>query len=92
MGFMMTVDQTLIRAPLARIERNTPFYTGTVDPTCMKKFLFDMTIGNKLRTRKPNDPNLKWGVVAAKAAAAQARNREDLKLKKGKEITSRISV
>ena len=39
-GYMMTVNLMLIRAPIARIEVDTPFYTGTVEAMCMKHPLF----------------------------------------------------
>ena len=41
-GYILTVNQTLTRAPIARIEGNTPFYTGTVETMCMKYSLFDI--------------------------------------------------
>ena len=43
-GYMMTVNRTLIRAPIARIEVDTPFYTGTVEAVSMKDPLFDLII------------------------------------------------
>ena len=54
---MMTVNRTLIRAPMARIEVDTPFNTGTVEAMCMKDPLFDLIIGNVPGARNPNDPN-----------------------------------
>ena len=56
-GYMMTVNRTLIRAPISRIEVDTPLYTGTVEAMCMKDPLFDLIIGNVPGARKPNDPN-----------------------------------
>ena len=41
MDYMMIVDRTLIRAPIARIEVDMPFYTGTVEAMCMKDPLLD---------------------------------------------------
>ena len=55
-GHMMALDRTLIRAPIARFEVDTPFYTGIVEAMCMKDPLFDLAIWNVPRTRKPNDP------------------------------------
>ena len=54
--YMMTVDRTLIRASVARIELDMPFYIGTVEAMCMENLLFDMTIRNVPGARKPNDP------------------------------------
>ena len=44
MVYMITVNRTLIRALIARIEVNTPFYTGTMEAMCMKDSLFDLII------------------------------------------------
>ena len=64
----MTVDRTLIRAPIAKIEVNTPFYTGTVKAIRMKDPLFDLIIVEVSGARKPNDPNPEWEVLAAAVA------------------------
>ena len=37
-GYMMAVNQTLIRAPIPRIEVDKPFYRGTFDDMCMVMF------------------------------------------------------
>ena len=44
-GYMMTINRTLIRAPIARTKVNTPLYTGTVEAMFTKDFLFDIIIG-----------------------------------------------
>ena len=88
----MTVNQTLIRAPIARIEVDPPFYTGTVEAMCMKDPLFDLIIGNVPGARKPNDPNPEWGVVAAAVTTAQARERGNPKPLNVKEVTSKMAV
>ena len=91
-GHMLTVDRTIKRAPIARIEVDTPFYNGTVEAMCMKDPLFDLIIGNVPEARKPDDPDPKWGVVAAAVTRAQARDRRDLKPLKVKEVTSKMAV
>ena len=42
---------------IARIEVDTPFYTGTIKALYMKDPRFDFIIGNVPGARKPNDPN-----------------------------------
>ena len=91
-GYMITVDRTLIRAPIARIEVDTPFYIGTVKAMYVKDPLFDLIILNVPGARKPNDPNPEWGVVAAEVTKAQARERENPKPLKVNEMTSKMSV
>ena len=41
-GYMMTVDRTLIRAPISRIEVDMPFYTGTVEAMCREDLLINL--------------------------------------------------
>ena len=89
---MLTVNRTLIRAPISRIEVDTSFYTGTVEAMCMKDPLFDLIIGNVPGARKPNDPNPEWGVVAAAVTRAQAREHGNSKPLKVKEVTSKMAV
>ena len=47
----MTVDRTIKRAPMAKIEVDTPFYVGTVEALCLQDPLFDLIIGNVPRAR-----------------------------------------
>ena len=35
MGHIMTVDRTINRAPMAKVEVDTPFYVGTVKTLCL---------------------------------------------------------
>ena len=86
-GCMMTVDRTLIGTPIARIEVDTPFYTGTVEAMCMNDPQFDLLIGNVSGAKKPNDPNQEWGGVATVVTRAQTRERENPKPLKVMEIT-----
>ena len=58
-GYMMMVDRTLKKAPIARINRDTPYYTGVVEALCLLDPLFDLIIGNVPGARRPDDPNPK---------------------------------
>ena len=91
-GYLMTVDPTLIRAHIAMIKVDTPFYFGTIEAMCMKDPLFDLIIGNVPGARKPIVPNPEWGVVAAAVTRAQARECGNPKLLKMKEMTSKMVV
>ena len=35
-GHIMKVDRTIKRAPMARVEMDTPFYVGTIEALCLK--------------------------------------------------------
>ena len=82
----------LIGAPIARIKVDTPFYTGTVEPMCMKDPLFVLIIQNVPGVRKLNDLNPEWEVVAAAVARVQARERENSKPLKVKQVTSKMAI
>ena len=41
MGHIMTVNRTIKRAPMAKVEVDTPFYVGTVEALCFQDPLFD---------------------------------------------------
>ena len=44
MEHIMTVDRTIKRAPMAKVEVDTPFYGGTVEVLCLQDPLFDLII------------------------------------------------
>ena len=56
-GHIMTVDRTLKRVPIAKVEVDTPFYVGTVEALCLQDPLFDLIIGNVPGARRSDDPN-----------------------------------
>ena len=92
MGHIMTVDRTINRAPMAKVEVDTPFYVGTVEALCLQDPLFDLIIGNVPGARKSGDPNPEWGLVTAVAARTQARSDKDPKPLKMKEVTDKMSI
>ena len=57
---MVTVYQTLKKAPVARIKVNTPYFVGKVDAMRLREPLFDAIIGNMRGARNPDDPNPNW--------------------------------
>ena len=87
MGHMIVETQTLERTPITKIKVDTPCYTRTIKAMCKKNPLFDLIIGNVQGSRKPNDPNLEWGPVAAQVNRMQTRYRGDPKQLKIKEMT-----
>ena len=92
MGHIMTVHRTIKRAPMAKVEVDTPFYVGTVEALCLQDLLFDLIIGNVPGTRKSDDANPEWGVVTAVASRAQARSGKDPKPLKMKEVMDKMSI
>ena len=92
MGHIMTVDRTLKRAHMAKVEADTPFYVDTVEALCLQDPLFDLIIGNVPGARRSDNPNPEWGVVTAVATRAQARNGKDPKPLKTKDVTDKMSI
>ena len=56
MGYVMAIDRTLKKAPIAEIKVDTPYYTGVTQATCLRDPLFDLVIGNISGARNPDDP------------------------------------
>ena len=57
MGHIMTVNCTIKRAPMARVEVDTLFYVGTVEALRLKEPLFDLIISNVPGARGSDNPN-----------------------------------
>ena len=57
MEHIMTVDRTIKRAPVTKVEMDTPFYVGTVEALCLQDPLFDLIIGNVPGARRSDDPH-----------------------------------
>ena len=91
-GHMMMVDRTLKKAPIARINIDTPYYTGVVEALCLLDPLFDLIIGNVPGARRPDDPNPKWSTSAAVATRAQERANEGSKPLNVQEVASKVAV
>ena len=92
MGRIMMMDHTIKRAPMAKVEVDTPFYVGTVEALCLEEPLFDIIIGNVPGARRSDDPNPEWGVVMEVATRAQARSGKDPKPLEIREVTDKTSI
>ena len=76
-GYLMTIDRTLLRAPLARIHIDTPYFSGMVEALCLRDPLYEVIICNVNGTRKPDEPNPNWNMTtAAVATRTQAKKQE----------------
>ena len=60
----MVFDQTVTRAPIAKIRVDTPYYVAEVNALCFPEPICESIIGNTPGARGPDDPNPKWGYVA----------------------------
>ena len=50
---MMIVDETLKKAPMAKIKVDTPYFVGEVDALCQRESLFDLDHWKYTRSQEP---------------------------------------
>ena len=89
---MMMVDQTIKRAPIARINIDTLYYTGVVEALYLRDLLFDLIIRNILGARRPDNPNPKWSMSAAVATRVQERASEGSKPLNVQKVAGKVAV
>ena len=54
------MDSTVRTYPLAQIEIDTPYLTGTVTAMCMREPLYSLVVGNVAGAREPGSPDKGW--------------------------------
>ena len=92
-GYVTTFDKTwLIRAPIAKIQVDTPYYVEEVEALCMQEPVADLIIGNITGAREADNPDPEWKLAAAAITRARAGQEDNVKALKVKEISSRFSV
>ena len=92
-GYVTTFDKTLqIRAPIAKIEVDTPYYVGEVEALCVQEQVADLIIGNITGAREADNPDPEQKLAAAANTRARARQGDNVKALNVKEISSRFSV
>ena len=62
-------DTTSRRAPLIKIEINTPYYVGEVEAACLPKAQYDLLISNVEGVHEPNGHDPSWGTTDKKKYA-----------------------
>ncbi|KAK7094801.1 hypothetical protein V1264_006302 [Littorina saxatilis] len=67
----LMADSKCVRAPVAKIQIDTPYFTGEVEAVCLKKPLYDLLIGNIGGARRPDDPDVEWRMGAAQPAVEE---------------------
>ncbi|KAK7094319.1 hypothetical protein V1264_007959 [Littorina saxatilis] len=67
----LMADSKCVRAPVAKIQIDTPYFTGEVEAVCLKKPLYDVLIGNIGGARRPDDPDVEWRMGSAQPAAEE---------------------
>ena len=54
----MTIDKRIIRAPIAKIEIDTPYLRREMEAVCLEDASYDLIIGNVEGARKPDEPEV----------------------------------
>ena len=91
-GYIMTVARTLLKAPFANVEINTPYCSGTVEALCLRDPLYPLIVGNIPGARAPDDPDETWCVEAAAVTRSQAKRSTESKPLKVAEATNQMAV
>ena len=71
-GFIQLVDNTVRRVPIARVEIDTPYLSGTVEALCLQTPICVVIIGNVPGARRTEDPDANHH-LAGVVTRAQAR-------------------
>ena len=86
-GFFQMVDNTPRKVPIARIEIDTPYLSGTVEALCPPNAIYDLIVGNVPRARAADDPDLQWQLdgVTTRAMAKKEGEMTPLEVPGGKQ-------
>ena len=79
---MIRIDNSIMRADVAKIEIDTPYYSGIVEALCLDDALYGLIVGNVKGVRAVDDPDMTWGKTENDEAAA-VETRQQAKKEKG---------
>jgi hypothetical protein len=71
--YMVRIDNTLIKVPVAKIQVDTPYITGEVEALCLPDALYDLIIGNVPGARAPENPDPNWQVQESGAVMTRGQ-------------------
>ena len=78
-GYMILIDKTVRKVPLAKIDISCPWYTGEVTASCLPDAMYDLIVGNIEGVRAADDPDLDW--MKSCAVTTRAETKEEGKVK-----------
>ena len=81
MCFMAMMNNTVVEAPIAIINIDTPYYVGEVRAMCLADALYDLVIGNIPHVRGPEDPDREWCAKGGVATRSGKRKKGETPLK-----------
>ena len=90
-GYMLLIDKTIRKVPIAKVFIDTPYFTREVEAQCLPDAMYDVIIGNIPNARSPEDPNPSWETVCA-VTRAQAKKGQGLSLLKIPDVAKCATV
>ena len=57
---VVMIDRTVRTFPVAKVEVDSPYFTGEIEALCVPNSVVEVVIGNVEGAREPSDPNLEW--------------------------------
>lgn len=72
----LLIDRTLRSFQVARLQIDTPYYTGEVTALCVKNPLYDLVLGQAPGVRKADDPDPDWTPQRHQANAVETRGQK----------------
>ena len=79
---MVMINNTVVRAPVAVINIDTPYLSGEVEVMCLEDAIYDLIRGNVPGARLVNDQDPTWkpgGAAASVGTRAEVRNHTNLR-------------
>ncbi|XP_071503098.1 uncharacterized protein [Diadema antillarum] len=70
------IDGTARTYPVAVVEVDTPYLTGTLEALCMDSPVYDLILGNVNGVREPTNPDEKWEPESHQASALETRGQK----------------
>ena len=72
-SFMLLIDNTVKKVPIARITADAPYLSGEIEAQCLPDAIYDLIIGNVPGVRPADDPDPSWQEACAVTTRAQAK-------------------
>lgn len=92
----LLIDRTVRRFPRARINVDTPFFTGELDVLCVTNPVYPLILGNLEGVRDASDPDSEWepaerGTSYALAVETRQQRRENWKPMRGLKVPGQVA-
>ena len=64
-SYMLLIDNSIRKVPLAKINVDTPYIKGEVEAQVLPEVIYDLVIGNVAGARPPGEPDPSWQEACA---------------------------